>query len=153
MWRSYSLTYYVQTSPPCWMKVPGNDYEFIIKKYYLRGLLRKPKAKSRELMLKMDNIIPLWRVVIPNMVSESCLKLGHVNRIIKYRTKNCESQRCSQKWLKCRTNGVLCSRALEKGVEPRLRGGYSRAPQASGEVYSVLCSREDYWEWVPRWLI
>ena len=27
-------------------------------------------------MLKVDNIIPLWRVVIPNMVLESCPKLG-----------------------------------------------------------------------------
>ena len=62
-------------------------------------------------MLKVDNIIPLWRVVIPNMVSESCPKLSHDNRILKYRTK-----------------GVLCSRAPEKGVEPRLRGGRSRAP-------------------------
>ena len=50
-------------------------------------------------MFKVNNIIPLWRVVISNMVLEPC-----------------------------RTNGVLCSRALEKGVEPRLRGGYSRAP-------------------------
>ena len=38
-------------------------------------------------MLKVDNIIPLWRVVIPNMVSESCPKLSHDNRILKYRTK------------------------------------------------------------------
>ena len=50
-------------------------------------------------MFKVDNIIPLWRVVIPNMVLEPC-----------------------------QTKGVLYSRAPEKGVEPRLRGGYSRAP-------------------------
>ena len=79
-------------------------------------------------MLKVDNIIPLWRVVISNMVSESYPKLSHVNRILKYRTKNCEPRRCSQELLKCRTKGVLCSRAPEKGVKPRLRGGYSRAP-------------------------
>ena len=30
------------------------------------GFLGKPKAKSRELMLKIDNIIPLQRPVIPN---------------------------------------------------------------------------------------
>ena len=27
---------------------------------------------GRELMLKVDNIILVWRFVIPNMVSESC---------------------------------------------------------------------------------
>ena len=43
----------------------GNDHGFIIKEYYLLvcGLLRKSKAKLRELMLKVENIIPLWRVV------------------------------------------------------------------------------------------
>ena len=54
-------------------------------------------------VLKVDNIISLWRVVIPNMVSESCHKRNNVNRILKYRIKNCESQRSSQKCLKCRT--------------------------------------------------
>ena len=34
----------------------------------------KPKAKPRELMLEVDNIIPLWRSVIPNMVLEPCPK-------------------------------------------------------------------------------
>ena len=48
-------------------------------------------------MLKVDNIISLWRVVISNMVSESCPYLSHVNRI-----------------LKCRTKGVLCLRAPER---------------------------------------
>ena len=38
-------------------------------------------------MLKVDNIILLWRVVIPKMVSESCPKLSHDNRILKYQTK------------------------------------------------------------------
>jgi len=28
--------------------------------------LGKPKAKPRELKLKVDNIIPLWRFVVPN---------------------------------------------------------------------------------------
>ena len=31
-----------------------------------------------------------------------------------------------KKWLKCRTKGVLCSRAPKKKVEPQLRGGCSR---------------------------
>ena len=52
-----------------------------------RGLLRKLKIKLRELILKVDNIIPLWRVVIYNMVLESCPKLSHDNRILEYRTK------------------------------------------------------------------
>ena len=51
-------------------------------------------------MLKVDNIIPLWRVIISNIVSESYPKLSHDNRILKYRTK-----------------GALCSRAPKKGVE------------------------------------
>ena len=96
------------------------DRGFISEEYYLHwyeAFWGKPKAKPRELMLKVDNIIPLWRIVISNMVLESCPKLSHVNRILKYRTKNCEPRRCSQKWLKCRTKGVLCSRASEKGVE------------------------------------
>ena len=38
-------------------------------------------------MLKVDNIIPLWRVVTLNMVSESCPKVSHDNKILKYRTK------------------------------------------------------------------
>ena len=40
-----------------------NDHGFIIKEYY-PGMrpFGKPKGKSRELMLKVDNIIPLWRV-------------------------------------------------------------------------------------------
>ena len=44
----------------------GNDHEFIIKEYYFHrfeAFLGKPKAKPLEVMLKMDNIIPLWRVV------------------------------------------------------------------------------------------
>ena len=44
----------------------GNDHGFIIKEYYLHwgeAFLGKPKAKPRELMLKVDNIIPLYRVV------------------------------------------------------------------------------------------
>ena len=38
----------------------------------VQDLLGKPKAKPLELMLKVDNIIPWWRVVVPNMVSELC---------------------------------------------------------------------------------
>ena len=47
----------------------------------------KLTAKPCELMLTVDNIIPLWRVVTPNMVLESCSELSHVNRILIYRTK------------------------------------------------------------------
>ena len=38
----------------------------------VRGFLGNQKIKPLELMLKVDNIIPLWRSVILNMVSESC---------------------------------------------------------------------------------
>ena len=77
----------------------GNDCRFISKEYISIGMrsFGKPKAKPRELTLKVDNIILLWRVVISNMVLEPCPKLSHVNRILKCRTNNCESRRCSQK--------------------------------------------------------
>ena len=71
---------------------------------FVWGFLGKSKAKPWELMLKVDNIIPLWRSVISNMVSEPYPKLSHANRI-----------------LTCRTKGVLClntqkmSRASIKG--------------------------------------
>ena len=38
-------------------------------------------------MLTVDNIIPLWRVMAPNMVLELCPELSHINRILKYGTK------------------------------------------------------------------
>ena len=45
----------------------GNDHGFINKNTFffslVRGLLGNPKAKQWELILKVDNIIPLWRVV------------------------------------------------------------------------------------------
>ena len=44
-------------------------------------------------MLKVDNIIPLRRVVLSYMVSEPCPKLSHVNRILKGRTKNSKRKR------------------------------------------------------------
>ena len=109
------------------------------------GLLEKPKAKPRKLILKVDNIIPLWRSVISNMVSESCPKLSHINRILKYQTKNCDPRRCNQKWLKCRTNDVFCSRAPEKGVEPRLRGGLLRRKRRRASIKESIV--KDYWEW------
>ena len=71
----------------------GNDHGFISEEYIFIG---RPKAKPREFMLKVDNIIQLWRSVIFNMVSESCSKLSHVNKILKSQTKNCELRRCSQ---------------------------------------------------------
>ena len=37
--------------------------------------------------------------------------------------RSCESRKCSQKWHKCRTKVVLCSKAPEKESEPRLRRG------------------------------
>ena len=41
----------------------------------------KPKAKPCELMLKVDNIISMLRVVVPNMVSDSCSYLNLVMSI------------------------------------------------------------------------
>ena len=70
-----------------------NDHGFISRWIHLHwyeacwGNPKQSKAKPWELMLKVDNIISLWRVVIPNMVSKRCPKLSHDNRILKYRTK------------------------------------------------------------------
>ena len=77
-------------------------------------------------MLKVDNIISFWRVVFPNTLYQShALNLTMSNRILKRRT-----------------NGILCSRTPKKGVEPQLRGGCSRATyRPQGRLYSILCSR------------
>ena len=54
-----------------------------------------------------DNIVPLWRVVIPNIVSESypyldmSIEFSNVKSIVKSDSS-------------VRTNYVLCSRALKK---------------------------------------
>ena len=44
----------------------GNDHGFISKEYIFIAMdfLGKPKVKSRELILKMDNIILLWKFVV-----------------------------------------------------------------------------------------
>ena len=39
----------------------------------VRGLLEKPKTKPRELILEVDNIIPLWRSIIPNRHIARCM--------------------------------------------------------------------------------
>ena len=78
------------------------------------GLLGKPKATPRELMLKVDNIIPLWRFVIPNMVSSHALNLVMSIESSNVEQKYCESRRHSKKWLRLQK---------ERGVEARLRGG------------------------------
>ena len=41
----------------------GNDHETF-------GEAQNAQTKSCELILKVDNIIPIWRLVIPNMASE-----------------------------------------------------------------------------------
>ena len=49
-------------------QIKGDDREFISKEYISIGMRHfgETKSKTRELMLKVDSIIPLWRVVIPN---------------------------------------------------------------------------------------
>ena len=69
------------------------------------------------------------------LVSESCPKLSHDNRILKSWTKIVSLEGVVKKWLKCRTKGILCSRAPEKGVEPVWE---LHKPQGK---LSVLCSR------------
>ena len=64
-------------------------------------------------MLKVDNIISLWRFVIPNMVSDLTMSIESSNN----EQKSFEPQKCSQKWLKCRTNGVHCSMSSKEGVD------------------------------------
>ena len=48
-------------------------------------LFGKPKAKPWEVMLKVDNLIPLYHcgeLGSSNMVSESCPKFSRVNRLV-----------------------------------------------------------------------
>ena len=52
-----------------------------------------------------------------------------------------DSHKCSQKWLKCRTKGVLCSRAPKKGVKPRLWGAVRGLHKPRDRLYVVLCLR------------
>jgi len=48
-------------------------------------------------MLKVDNIISLWRVIVLNMVSELHPKISHVNKILKYRTKMLQASKVYSK--------------------------------------------------------
>ena len=65
----------------------------------------KWKAKTWEFMLKVDNIIPLWIIVIHNMVSDHALNL-----VISIEFSNID-QRVYFVW------------GSRKGVEPQLKGG------------------------------
>ena len=58
------------------LRMVGRESRWLIKELIMslsvrktfslvRSLLGKQKSKSRELMLKVDNIIPLWRFVTP----------------------------------------------------------------------------------------
>ena len=51
----------------------GNGHEFISKEYISIGMrsFGKVKAKPRELMFKVDKIILLWRVVIPDKLNSN----------------------------------------------------------------------------------
>ena len=50
----------------------GNDRGFISKEHISIGTkhFREVQSKARELMLKVNNIVPLWRIVIPNIYFE-----------------------------------------------------------------------------------
>ena len=50
------------------MKVPPSEAFWV-----------KPKAKPREFILKVDNIVPLWRSVIPNNLNLSLFSKGFYN--------------------------------------------------------------------------
>ena len=86
------------------------------------------KAKPRELYVQVNNIIPLWRVVISNTVLEPYPKLSHVNKILKCRTKYCERRRYSKKVTKVLNKGCTLFENSKRKIESRLRGGCSRAP-------------------------
>ena len=79
-------------------------------------------------MFKVNNIIPLWRVVIPNMYQSHVLNLVMSIESSNVEQRCCELRRCSQNVTKCRTNDIFCSRVLDKGIEPELKGDCSRAP-------------------------
>ena len=52
--------------------------------------MRKPKTRSREFMLKVDNIIPLWRVVIYTTISE----LQNLNLVMSIEFSNVDILKC-----------------------------------------------------------
>ena len=56
------------------------DHGFISKEYIFISMRRfgEAKAKPRKLMLKVDNIIPSWRVGIPNTFTVSAMHNGSI---------------------------------------------------------------------------
>ena len=77
----------------------GNDHEFISKEYIFIGMRSFGEAqnKAMRLMLEVDNIIPLWRVVIPNMASESCPNLVMSIESSNVGQRSWDLRKCSQK--------------------------------------------------------
>ena len=72
------------------------DNNLVIEEGLGRGLLGKPKAKSPELMLKVDNIGQYHTMVeslVPNMVSKP-LAMSIESSNVEQRS--CESRKCSQ---------------------------------------------------------
>ena len=54
------------------------------------GLLKKSKTKPRELILKVDNIILLWRSAVPNMYQNHALNLAMTIESSNVERKSCE---------------------------------------------------------------
>ena len=97
-------------------------------------------------MLKVDNIIPLWRSVIPNMVLELCPKLSHVSRILKCRTKNCEPRRCSKKVTKVSNKRVYFVRGLQRRSRASIKGRlFEGSIGLRGGSMLYFVRWEDYW--------
>ena len=73
----------------------GNDHGFIIKEYYLHwfeAFWGSPKQRH-ESLCSMWTISYRGESCSSNVVSESCPKLRHVNRILKCRTKDSKRKR------------------------------------------------------------
>ena len=90
-----------------------------------KNLEQKPEKESSKWIISyvMESCVHLtWcHNHSSNMVSKSCSKLSHANRILKCRTK--DSKRKSRRHSK-----KMTKTPKERGVEPQLRG-------------DVLCSR------------
>jgi len=80
------------------------------------GLLEKLKVKPWDFMFKVNNIILLWFWWLLTWYQDHTLNLVISIEFSNVEQRSCEPQRCSKKWLKCRTKGVLCSRAPESRV-------------------------------------
>ena len=88
-------------------------------------------------MLKVENIISLWRVMILTWYQSHALNLVMSIEFSSVEQRNCYPRRFSQKVTHVSNKWCNLFENFIKGVEPRLRGGCSRALQTSKEVLNL----------------